>query len=476
MPSASEIQTAWLGRLHSTEPADRVGAEAAVREFIRAADVGTPRHLCWFSSPLSAAWALALLAEPYSPVWPMTLGAARKDRLRRPLVDHAAALVCEALNVPTIEAARALLGPPLSAGLNHAPDSVTKWLQPELAVARMEVHASNPQGLYSVSPELPLLSRAEEHLLGSSRGVLGSDLTCSGVGQIVSSSYFGEYGLTWMATDQLCCGDAPPAILAAAWAIAQCSGPWWPFLNGAVLTERPSELHVNVDLLPHRGDGPAVVYRDGANAYAWKGMAVPAAWIEHPEAIAPGTLKQCDAEFRTLVASRVGSSPQPARRADASKVIAAVLPTDHSHRLDALRAHAGGVLPLLTRYLAGEHQQVWAELMALGDAVRQDPHAADALAVAYETMERVSANVRTVRGRLEELGYTFRMPKEAHEPPPHDAGKRLQRLQKNGRTLPLSLRAFYEVVGRREFHGPEVALAQGLRRVEIATRGRPHAR
>ena len=81
-------------------------------------------------------------------------------------------------------------------------------------------------------PALTLLSRAEEHLWGSSRGVLRSDLACAGAGQVVSSSYFCEYGFAWMATDQLRCGDTPPAILAAAWAIARSSGPWWPFLNG----------------------------------------------------------------------------------------------------------------------------------------------------------------------------------------------------------------------------------------------------
>ena len=453
MPSASAIQTTWLGRLHSTDPADRAGADAAVRAFFRAAGFEEPRHICWFGSPLSAAWALALLAEPYSSVWPMTLDAARTDRGRRQQVERAAALLCEVLQVPTVEAARALLGPPLGAGLNHAPGSVSKWLQPELAVARMDLYANEPQGLYSVNPELSILARAEEHLLGSSRGVLRSDRVCSGAGQIVSSSYFAEYGLAWMASDQMRCGDSPPAILAAAWAIAQCSGPWWPFVHGAVLCERPSELHLDADLLPHRGDGPAVLYRDGSKAYAWKGMAVPASWIEQPESIAPGTLKQCDAEFRTLVASRVGTPAMAVRRPDASAILAAVLPGDHQGRLDALRAHANGQLPLLQRYVAGDHQGVWADLMALGDAVRQDPHAADALAVACETMERVAANVRTVHGRLGELRYKFRVPKEAHEPPPHDAGQLLQRLQKNGRTLPLSLRAFYEVVGAVNFMG-----------------------
>ena len=453
MPSPSAIQTTWLGYLHSTDPADRVGAEAAVRQFFRAADFEEPRHFCWFGSPLSAAWALALLAEPYSPIWPMTLGAARKDRVGRLQVEQAAALVCEVLNVPTVEAARALLGPPLGAGLNHAPGSVAKWLQPELAVARMDLYANEPLGLYEVSPHLSILARAEDHLLGSARGVLRSDLVCSGVGQVVSSSYLGEYGFAWMATDQIRCGDSPPAILAAAWSIAQRSGPWWPFVHGAVLTDRPSELHLNPDRLPHRGDGPAVLYRDGSKAYAWKGMAIPATWIEQPGSIPPGTLKQCDAEFRKLVASRVGTTTKVPRGGESSSVVTAILPSDRKGRLDALREHAGGSLPLFDRYAAGDHQQVWSDLMALGDAVRQDPHAADALAVACETMERVAANVRTVHGRLGELRYRFRVPKEAHEPPPHDAGKRLQRLQKNGRTLPLSLRAFYEVVGAVNFMG-----------------------
>ena len=453
MPSASDIQTAWLGYLHSTESVDRLAAEAAVAAFFRAADLGEPRQICWFGSPLSAAWSLALLAEPYSSAWELILESARKDRTRRQAVEHAAALVAQMFGVPSLDDARRTLGPPLGIGLNHAPGSVVKWLQPELASARIDVYAGEPAGLYTIPPELTTLDRAQEHLWGSSRGVMRSDLVCAGVGQVVSSSFLTEYNFAWMAADQLRCGDTPPAILNAAWAIARSSGPWWPFAHGAVMTERPSELHLNADRLPHNGDGPAVGYRDGSKVYAWKGMAVPASWIEHPESIAPGTLKQCDAEFRKLVASRVGRPPTPTRRPEASAILSVVLPGDHKGRLDALRSHASGELPLLQRYLSGDYQQVWGDLMKLGDGVRRDPHAADALAVAYETMERVSANVRTVHARLQELRYRFRAPKEAHEPPPREAAKLLQRLQKNERTLPLSLRAFYEVVGAVNFMG-----------------------
>jgi hypothetical protein len=53
---------------------------------------------------------------------------------------------------------------------------------------------------------------------------------------------------------------------------------------------------------------------------------------------------------------------------------------------------------------------VWRELVSLGAGVREDPYVADALAVTYETMRRVRANVRTLVDRLTAMHYTFRMP------------------------------------------------------------------
>jgi hypothetical protein len=47
----------------------------------------------------------------------------------------------------------------------------------------------------------------------------------------------------------------------------------------------------------------------------------------------------------------------------------------------------------LARYLDGEHEQVWAELVALGAAVRDEPLYSDAWAIACETMRRVRHNI-----------------------------------------------------------------------------------
>jgi hypothetical protein len=61
------------------------------------------------------------------------------------------------------------------------------------------------------------------------------------------------------------------------------------------------------------------------------------------------------------------------------------------------------------RYTAGEHERVWAELVALGEAVRHEPVYTDAVAVARETMRRAQANVETLIDRLHSLGYRFDM-------------------------------------------------------------------
>ncbi len=69
----------------------------------------------------------------------------------------------------------------------------------------------------------------------------------------------------------------------------------------------------------------------------------------------------------------------------------------------------------LEHYLAGQHQSVWDELIALGDAVCEEPLRSDAWAVACETMRRVRFNVELLVPRLTALGWEFR--RETLTPP-----------------------------------------------------------
>ena len=64
----------------------------------------------------------------------------------------------------------------------------------------------------------------------------------------------------------------------------------------------------------------------------------------------------------------------------------------------------------LERYMSGEHVEVWADLVTMGDRVRQEPVLGDAQAVADETMRRARQNIETLIPRLAEAGYRFGVP------------------------------------------------------------------
>lgn len=160
---------------------------------------------------------------------------------------------------------------------------------------------------------------------------------------------------------------------------------------------------------------------------------------------------------------------------------------------------------LLRRYQAGEHEQVWADMVALGPGVREEPYLGDAQAVARETMRRVRHNLELIVARLEELGYRFwddseltaqkrqmmgnllgglealgvsapgarRLleeldrwraaapappPRRPLRPPERGARRALSRLERRGCVLPLSLRAWIEVVGEVDLNGSHPAL------------------
>ena len=67
------------------------------------------------------------------------------------------------------------------------------------------------------------------------------------------------------------------------------------------------------------------------------------------------------------------------------------------------------------RYRRGERIEIWSDLIALGEAVRQEPVYSDALAVARETMTRARENVETLITRLDGIGYEFLTPQRARQ-------------------------------------------------------------
>src|SRR5688572_7089271 len=113
----------------------------------------------------------------------------------------------------------------------------------------------------------------------------------------------------------------------------------------------------------------------------------------------------------------------------------------------------------LERYLNGEHVQVWAEMLALGAQIRQEPYYTDAKAVAQETMRRVKANIEMLVERLKKIGFQFEYPDHIVSPLPAEILQQIETFEREVGPLPISLKAFYEIVGSVCFIGNYPGLA-----------------
>ena len=449
MTTEPDAQTRWRDALFSTSSADRAATAAAVAALYKAAGIPPPRYYCWFDSPCAGAWAIALLLEPRDRNWNALVGSARRRRDARERLERVQTQLLAQASQGDIAGAIAAFGQPLSPPLIL--DGIPpKTLHSDLLNARMDAHG-DVSALFSQPLDGPL-QKAEDSLWGNA-GVLSSGLFCHSVETLVSNSFYSGYSFMQMAMDEAATSErTPPPLLAAAWAIARSVGPWWAWMNAAVLSEHPVELHVDGEGRPHSPDGPAVTYKDGWRVFAWEGYAMPEQWILDPASVPKSDLRNCPASFRKRAADIGSTGPKPSSRPRKSELFASELPRDRNARAQYLRNHAGGQLSRFDRYLAGEHQQVWKELVDAGEDVRQDALAADALAVAYETMERVNQNVRTLVERLNGLSYRFSA-RQPHQPPGKRTWKELQQLERLVGPLPLSLRAFYDVVGAVDLIG-----------------------
>lgn len=103
----------------------------------------------------------------------------------------------------------------------------------------------------------------------------------------------------------------------------------------------------------------------------------------------------------------------------------------------------------LERYTNGEYEAVWKELLAFGNKIREEPLYSEAVAVAHETMTRVRHNIELLVERFYTLGYQFEG--TPFEPPASNVTDQIAELEKLAGTMPISLRAFYEVVGAVDF-------------------------
>jgi hypothetical protein len=107
----------------------------------------------------------------------------------------------------------------------------------------------------------------------------------------------------------------------------------------------------------------------------------------------------------------------------------------------------------LERYRLGDLDAVWADLRKLGPEARHPDHYADVRAVCQEAMRRVRRNVEEIIARLSRSGYEFTDPWDGttvirpHAPPTEDSRAFANWLEGLEGTLPLTARAWIEIVG-----------------------------
>lgn len=451
--TAETIARKWHDQLLSTEPVDHQRAQAAVCAVYRAAGLPEPQRFLWCSSPLEAVWGALVIIGKVDGYNHAVLEDVERSKAGKAKVADARTAVAAKLGI-TEGQVEGYFGKPFYVAEGASPvgkklteDSIESWMaRAEAGDDFLAVHSTGPfKPLHDLEQELHFegyrLRNGEQQgsLTHQALATAGGKQVAILGGRSAHHRLYGNFAYIEVALDEALAEAGklqPTELQRALWAAYEACGMWWPCRDGIVLAERP----VAAGLAP---DGPRMEWADGF-------------------VIGAGTV-QAESDTPAPI-------PAPAMVATGPAILSAALPRDHAARTAELRKT--GATPLLYRYLAGEHEQVWQELVALGGAVRSEAHAADALAVAYETMHRVEQNVRILSERLKTLGYRFVAPgsgglfglrqpslHEPHVPPASDSAARIAELENAvGGPIPLSFRAFFDVVGAVNFNGQHSAI------------------
>ncbi|MFI6516116.1 DUF6745 domain-containing protein [Spirillospora sp. NPDC050679] len=265
----------WQSAAFATGPGDRGRAESGIAAAYAAAGLPAPERFLWVPSPAHGAVLAALLSGHSGRLGQAGLG----ELLARARADaadlgDAGACVRDAVRTRPWETARATvhtaLGPRRWAQA-WSETAAPMWDQVQNLVTRVR------QAIGGLAPE----GSAAEAILRSA----------------TLDAVLGQHDAPWLALfDRL--GHLPPGLAEA----ARETGWWWPYERVVIVSERPSELHRDEPGRLHRGDGPALAHSDGFALHAWRGMPVPAGFIDSLGGLTPARIDAEDnAELRRVM-------------------------------------------------------------------------------------------------------------------------------------------------------------------------------
>ncbi len=298
---AQQIRDEWLRHALTTAPADRPAAEQAARRLYLLDGRPVPRFV-WADSPAGALREV----RGHSGGHPEAAGdGLLAHLLRRSPLPSAAFRYEQALARHGRLKARLRPGGDLGPVLSSSPARIgprarERLLMPGddwglLPLEPVLLSALRARSVPEHGPGGPLPAFADQCMTGQFDAAgIGSDLV------------YRELGIAAVRPDY-----AERLDLLAA--LARSAGPWWPYPDVCVLTERPVRFEVQPWspgggrswLVLHSLDGPALAWRDGFAIHVWHGAEVPERFSTG-EATAEDWLSEPNAEFRRLIAERMG--------------------------------------------------------------------------------------------------------------------------------------------------------------------------
>jgi hypothetical protein len=256
----------WAAAHSSCEPADRGTAEEGIRLAYASAGLAPPQRIIWCGGPLEIAQHLA--AASADDLIGANVKAEVFDRVRDRVGTFAEVFWKEVLVAATQLTDRKSIG--------AAVDDYNRCKAVSAAVNRLVRDAADESlfGLRLRARHAALRLRGGPRLLPRS----GFDEVAVGPHDVASLGVY-EY------LHDILAWQEPTQPMQGLWKIAKSAGWIVPHEHVCWISERPSILRTDARARLHGADSPALQYRDGWSAYAWKGVQVPAWTIEHPERV-----------------------------------------------------------------------------------------------------------------------------------------------------------------------------------------------
>ncbi|QWQ40064.1 hypothetical protein KME66_02905 [Streptomyces sp. YPW6] len=260
---------AWRGVAAATGGADRAAAEAGVRRAYRTAGLAEPDRIIWTASPRAAVETVEKLTDAGRSV--------REEVRTRPWADERRRMYDE-------------LGP---AGWSALWSATGAQLWETTAALAERIRT----GVVA-----DLAPRPQDE---------------GAVRLLLLDAVLGQHDAAWLAAF-----DGHGERLAGLAEVARNAGWWWPYEHAVVITERPDVLHRDEAGRLDHGEGPALAYGDGFALHAWRGMPVPAAFLDELPSLAPERIRaEENAELRRVMLEYYGydrylteSGAQPVHR------------------------------------------------------------------------------------------------------------------------------------------------------------------